>query len=112
MQIKRKGLGFIEIIAATVILAFVIVGFFATFVSVRKYMNKSNRRLVAINYMRSYLASFYNAVREDWYSNNTGALSLGNHSLSISNPDYSGNYSVASVPWGRRVTINVNYPAN
>ena len=112
MWIKRKGFGFIELITATVILAFVIVGFFAAFVSARKYINKSNRRIAAINYIRSYLSSFYNDVREDWYSADTGALSLGSHSLSIANPDYSGNYSVTPVSWGRRVIISVNYPTN
>ncbi len=108
----RRGFGFIEIITGAVILAFVMVGLFATFVSARKYMNKSKSRIVAINYIRSFLSSFYNEVREDTWNDSSSNLYPGNHTLNISETGYSGNYSVSDNAWGREVTININYPVD
>ena len=85
------------------ILAAVFSGFFATFVSARKYINRANNRLTAANRIRSNLSSLYDQVREDKLVKPNYPLAAGIHTIS------SGNYIVTAVGNYRKVTINMNY---
>ncbi|RKX96761.1 MAG: hypothetical protein DRP55_09645 [Spirochaetes bacterium] len=109
---NKKGFGLTEVIVSAVILAAVIAGFFATFVGVRNYINKSNRRIIAANYIRSGLSFLYNQVRQDTWD--SSYLKAGNHPfpVSINTPNYSGDYSVTDSGGYRQVTININYPVD
>jgi len=108
--LNKKSFGLIEVVVSAVILSAVIVGFFATFVGVRKYINKSNRRIIAANYVRSALSFLYNQVRQDTWD--SSYLKAGNHPfpVSINAANYSGDYSVTDLGGYRQVTININYP--
>ena len=109
-SLDKKSFGLTEVIVSAVILAAVIAGFFATFVGVRKYINKSNHRIIAANYIRSGLSFLYDYVRQDTWD--SSYLKAGNHSfpVSINAANYSGNYSVTDLGGYRQVTININYP--
>jgi len=110
--LNKKSFGLTEVIVSAVILSAVIAGFFATFVGTRKYINKSNHRVIAANYIRSNLSYLYNQVREDTWD--TGELSEGSDkSLHTSPPaDWpsGSNYSVIDHGGYREVIINLKYP--
>lgn len=78
----RKGITFVEVLVSAVILASVISGILATFVSVRRVVGKGAERLIASNLARRQLDSLYPAVRADKWddadmTNNT--LADGQH---------------------------------
>ena len=94
-SLNKKSFGLTEIIVSAVILASVMAGFLATFVGVKKYINRSSRRTIAANYIRSELSSLYNEVREDTWD--TGKLQDGKHTslpVTINAKGYSGSYTV------------------
>ncbi len=107
---EKKSFTLTEVIVGTVILALVFGGLLAAFTAARRYVTRANRRLVAANLTRSVLERLYKEVREDTWDDADSPLSVGDHTLSDTNPavdtaaitdidamSYSGEYTVNSV---------------
>jgi type II secretory pathway pseudopilin PulG len=129
----RKSVTLMEVLVSAVILASVTAGLFATFVAVRRYINRANRRIIATNLARSVLEDLYKNVRADtWnssvnalYAPSTGAWQssddlssvFGSPSLTIDNNLYGGTdsyYQVRQIAGRsyREVQVFVEYPQN
>ncbi len=129
----RKSITLMEVLVSAVILASVAAGLFATFVSVRKYINRANRRIIATNLGRSVLEDLYKGVRADTWDTSGGVLyapstgswqqssdlsaSLGSASLTIDNNLYGGSnsyYQVRQIAGRdyRQARVFVEYPQN
>lgn len=112
----RKGATLTEVIVGAVILSIVFGGLLATFVAVRKYINRANKRLIAINLVAHQLDNLYRAVSGDTWD--SGALQLGSTNLNSYTIDglvyqdsaAPNNYSVATVGDYRQVSVTINYP--
>jgi len=102
-----------EVLIGSLILASVFVGLMSAVVSVKKLNLRSLQRLQATQLAREVLESLYDDVRWDWWSTNTGGLTLGTHSVGsavIDNITYSRSYTVSSTTTAcRMVTINVTW---
>tara|TARA_Y100000031_G_C8015592_1_gene290117 strand:+ start:43 stop:390 length:348 start_codon:yes stop_codon:yes gene_type:complete len=111
---EKKSLTLIEIIVGAVILALVFGGLVASFVAVRRYVNRADIRLAASNLGRGVLDSLYSHVHANWDTD--GDLIPGDHAgaldTTIDGRRYTGNYISANVTGFdyRQVTVNVNYP--
>ncbi len=118
----KKSLTLTEIIIGTVILALVFGGLIASFIAVRRYVNRANARLVAANLGRSIFNNLYDDVHADW--DNTGDLVVGSHAagtaavanlpVTIEGRQYTGSYDVTSIANHdyRQVTVEIEYPAD
>ena len=113
----KKAVTLVEVIAGAMILAITFGGLLATFISVRKYVNRANKRLIATNLAVCKLNDLYRAVREDtWGSGSLSApLTQNLSSFTIDNHVYQdaakpNKYIVTAVGDYRRVTVTVNYP--
>ena len=112
---SKKSLTFLEILVSALLVATALVGILASFVSVRRVILRSNKRLAAFNIARGVLEDLCREVREDTW--NTGRLS-NNHSeqgqiiLPPENISYNWDYTVSSVDGHdyREVTVNVSFP--
>ena len=116
----KKAVTLTEVIVGAIILAVAFAGLFATFVAVRKYVKRANKRLIAADLISQTLNDLYRAVRADeWdaadpggpYPLETAAPGTINN-YTIDGQNYGGNsYSVVATPGDyRRVTVTVNYP--
>jgi|GEM_PF-1849771 len=133
-----KGFTLMEIVVSLIILATVFGGLTATFVGVKRYVSRANRRLTAVNLGKQALNSLYVQVRADWW--NTGVLvPSANRQVfnagvtqvpsSITIDDYTygaalgaadgiwpdpNSYRVRAVPGSeyREVTVELWYPTN
>jgi len=115
----RKGVTLTEVIVGTIILAIAFGGLLATFVGVRRYVRRANRRLIAADLVSQTMGDLYRAVREDTW--NTGALQAGAVNLgayTIDNQLYQdlaaptpNSYTVVNEAAGdfRRVTVIIHY---
>ena len=116
-----------EVVVASVILALVFGGLFASFIAVRNYVNRANKRLIVINLVRRTFNSLYPAVREDWWNDENMPLYAGPACLnpdgewcvynlpdySIDNINYENNdYRVKNIPGKdyREVKVTIHYP--
>ncbi|MDD4955721.1 MAG: type II secretion system protein [Candidatus Omnitrophica bacterium] len=70
-----KGFTLMEIVVSLIILATVFGGLTASFIGVKRYVARANRRLVATNLSKQALNALYVQVRGDTW--NTGPLSTG-----------------------------------
>ena len=112
---NKKSLTFLEILISALILATALGGILASFVSVRRAILRSNKRLAAFNIDRGVLEDLYKEVREDTW--NTGRLSpnhteSGSIQLPPENISYDWNYGVSSLSGKeyRKVTVTVTFP--
>lgn len=124
----KKGLTLIEIIISAVIMATTIAGIFTVFTSGNKFVQRSNRRLIAINLAQEQLENRRVQVSADtWADANDGTnLGLGNWTgwanTSITSPilfeyryrvDSDNNNIPSNVPVAercRRVYMQVHWP--
>ncbi|MCD6134148.1 MAG: hypothetical protein J7J25_01300 [Candidatus Omnitrophica bacterium] len=119
---RRKSLTFMEIIVSAIILSTSIVALLSTFVSVKKIILRSSRRLVAANIARDVLDSLYPEVREDTWGKSVNGLSAGNNystsysSTQIGESKYTAKYDVEEVNSAvsgadayRKVKVTVSY---
>ena len=110
-----------EILIGTVILALVFGGLLATFVGVRRYVRRANRRLIATNLARLDLNDLYREVSENVW--NIGGLSVGVTNIPAYTIDQQvyqdtvaplglNRYTVTNVPGQdyRRVSVVLNFP--
>jgi type II secretory pathway pseudopilin PulG len=109
------GFTLTEVIVGAILLAIIFGGLLASFISVRKYINRANKRLVSANLARGVLNGLYREVNADW--DTTGGLTIGPHNnalnTTIDSYTYTGNYTVSSTGNDyRQVTINIIYPAD
>lgn len=111
-----KATSLVEVIIASLILAIVFAGLVSGFVSVRKYIARSQKRLVSTNVSTgnfNVLAGDVNALTWD-----TGNLANNNSTpigLTIDGVSYAGNKVTSPNAAGtdyRQVTINVNFPVD
>lgn len=89
-----------EVVVSLVILAFAFGGVFAAFISVRKYVNRANKRLISMNLARRYLESLYSQVDAEFWDKSSSALSEGSHKTEnffIDNYNYTGIYQVSKI---------------
>ena len=112
-----KATSLIEVVIASLILAIVFAGLVAGFVSVRKYIARSQKRLVGTNVSRvdfSALTAAVNAATWD----TTSALAVGTTGFSLPQIDgviYAGNVVVSSPSASanyRQANVNVNFPVD
>lgn len=120
----KKTITFIEILTGTLILALVFSGLLASFVSVRKYTRRANKRLVSVNLARDVLNRLYSEVREDNWDvagtplnatpafHNLTEIGFSTNTPTVGIINYSGNYAVNSLPGRdyRQVWANITYP--
>jgi type II secretory pathway pseudopilin PulG len=110
----KKSLTLIEIVVGAVILALVFGGLVASFVAVRRYVNRADTRLAASNLGRGVLDSLYSHVHANW--DTIGDLTLGAHAnaldTTIDGRQYTGSYTSAAVTGAeyRQVTVGIIYP--
>ncbi len=112
----KKAVTLVEVIAGAMILSVTFAGLFAAFISVRKYVNRANKRLIAANLVTQQMNDLYRAVREDTWD--SGALQLGSTNLSwyiIDGYTYQdaglpNERIVTPVGDYRRVRVKINYP--
>jgi hypothetical protein len=105
-----------EVIAGVIILAIAFGGLLATFVGVRSYIKRANKRLIASDLASRQLGDLYRAVRDDTWT--TGDLRIGSTNIgsyTIDRQVYEdaaspNNYSVTAIGNCRRVSVTVNYP--
>jgi len=128
-----------EIVVSLIILATVFGGLTATFVGVKRYVSRANRRLTAVNLGKQALNSLYVQVRADtWntgvlvpnanpYVFGAGAVTEVPGSITIDDYTYGAaggaadhvwpdpnSYTVRAVPGSeyREVTVDLWYPTN
>ncbi|MDP8289932.1 MAG: prepilin-type N-terminal cleavage/methylation domain-containing protein [Candidatus Susulua stagnicola] len=116
----RKGVTLVEVVVSSLILAIAFGGLLSTFVAVRKYITRANKRLIASDLVSQTLNDLYRAVRSDeWdvgapggtYPLQTTAPG-GINNYTIDGYNYNGNsYSVSSVAGAdyRQVDIIIDY---
>jgi len=109
---KKKSATLMEVLIGSVLLVSIFATLLVTFVSVRRYIRRANRRLVAANGIRTILNSLYGQVMEGWETR--GDLTVGFHdtdAATIDNENYSSSYNVYGTSGNyRRVDVTVNYP--
>ncbi|MCM8773784.1 MAG: hypothetical protein NC820_03505 [Candidatus Omnitrophica bacterium] len=59
---NKRAFGLTEIVIGSVLIATVFTGLVSTFISIRRYIDRSQRRLRAINIARSYFNTWYNGL--------------------------------------------------
>ncbi|MCM8823134.1 MAG: hypothetical protein NC822_00460 [Candidatus Omnitrophica bacterium] len=59
---NKKTFGLTEIVIGSLLIATVFTGLVSTFISIRRYIDRSQRRLRAINIARSYFNTWYNGL--------------------------------------------------
>ena len=113
----NKAVTLVEVITGAIILSLTFTGLLTTFVSVRKYVNRANKRIIAANLVVCQLNDLYRAVREDtWGSGDLGAAGpIAMNDYTIDNHVYQNNeYTVHDLTGDghdyRRVNVTVNYP--
>ena len=109
-----------EVIVGAIILAITFAGLLATFIAVRKYVKRANKRLIATDLVSQTLNDLYRSVDADkWDLGDPGGpyplmtTTPGTvDSYTIDGQSYGGNsYSVVPTPGDyRRVTVTINYP--
>ncbi|MCF7893299.1 MAG: hypothetical protein K9L77_03950 [Candidatus Omnitrophica bacterium] len=118
----KKAVSLVEILAAALILSFVVGGLISAFLGVRRYIRHAKERATAANLSRSHLRTLLSQVRNDSW--NSGGLSAGtSQSLptgsedwsDIDNIDYEGantQYQVSHIAGQdyRQVNITIEYP--
>lgn len=113
----RRGATLTEVIAGAIILSIAFGGLLATFISVRKYVQRANKRLIVTDLLSQTLNDLYRAVRADTWD--SGVLRLGSINLSSYTIDglvyqdgaAPNNYSVTATGDDfRRVNVTINYP--
>jgi len=107
---KKKSFTFIEIIISSIILAVCMGGLLATFVSVRRAVSKSNRRLAGVNTERKIVEGIFSNVT----ANDANALCPGDPASVLDGVTYNYNCNVNPAPAGcptcRQVNVNVTLP--
>lgn len=109
----KRAVTLVEVIAGAMILAVAFAGLLATFISVRRYTNRVNKRSIATNLAVWKLNDLYRAVREDtWDSGDLTPAIYSMNDYTIDEHSYLLNsYSVSNVAGGyRRVSVTINYP--
>lgn len=113
----RKGTTLAEVIAGAIILAIVFGGLLSTFISVRRYINRANKRLIAINLISRELNDLYPSVDASTWD--SGDLRIGSRNLDSYNIDDQvyqdsaspNNLNVRSTTGQyRQATVTINYP--
>ena len=117
----KKAVTLTEILIGAVILSLVFASLLATFVGVRRYIRRANRRLIAMNLAKLDLNDLYREVNENTW--NTGGLQAGTTNIpgyTIDRQVYQdtvaplslNRYIVTNVPGQdyRRVRVILNFP--
>jgi type II secretory pathway pseudopilin PulG len=110
----KRSTTLIEVMVASFILAAIFAGILASFVSVRKYVNRANSRLDSANLARGSLSGLSTQVSADTWNTTVGNLSDGfsnSTPASIDGSSYFVNYTVSNVTGHdfRQVVMNVSY---
>lgn len=122
---KKKAVTLLEVLISAIILAVSVAGILAVFISTRKFVGRSERRVVTQNILRQILEAFPKYVNESFWDNPNNPLNESSHSLSeilngttpsgeiiLGYANYSGTYTVSRNPnyEYRIVTLNLSYP--
>lgn len=110
-----------EVIVGVLLIATVYVGLLAAFVSVRRYINRANKRLITANLARSIYEQMYNKVRMDNWNNPLNDLYAVNGSnwtqhnrapFVVDGKQYTPSWQVRNSPLGydyREVKVTIQY---
>lgn len=112
----KKAVTLTEVVVGAIILSITFGGLLATFVAVRKYVKRANKRLITADLASRQLNDLYRAVSDDTWD--SGTLAVGSEPLGpyeIDGLTYQddvapNSYSVTTVGDYRRVSVIVNYP--
>ena len=121
MPLKKRAVTLTEIVVSTVILSAVFAGMFASFLSVRKIIARSTKRLVGFNIGRSLANRFWPCTDADAWD--TDCLAVGNVAIPSSGAAYDCPVAIDGINYTcnktvvasgtnqyRQVTVNVTYP--
>jgi len=115
----KKAMTLTEVLVGAIILSLVFSGLLATFVGVRRYIKRANRRLVAVNLAKLDLNELYQEVDESiWNTGNlrTGTRNIGDYTIDRQVYQAAGGnrnrYIVSNVHGRdyRRVSVILNFP--
>jgi len=111
---RIKATSLVEILMASLILAISFAGFVAGFISVRKYIARSQQRLAGVNVVRNNFVSLAGDVNAStWGSGNLNPGTTALTPVVIDGVTYAGNRVVVASPGNYvQATLNVNYPLN
>lgn len=118
----RKSITLMETIVGAIILAAAFGVLLSSFMSLRSYVERANRRLIAVNLGRSVYNRLYrDVVREGWDCPNLSVagsphnLPFSGGNVIIDGVTYDGNYSVACVTQGssafQQISVNITHPS-
>jgi len=117
----KKTLTLTEVLVSAVILAVVFAGLLATFIGVRRYTKRANKRLVATNLVTYQFSNLYREVRANDWNQATNDLRVDTTNMPDYEIDYfdygtdaNSTYTVdnhpdATVTDLRKVTIKMDY---
>ena len=122
---RKKSITLTEVIVGSIILATAFGSLLATFLAVKRYIVRANRRLVAANLARTIMDELYVEVREDtWHLPNQRLSANSQHpdevDILIGRDRYTGGYNVsADIDTNndgeddyRQVDVNIRYPGD
>lgn len=116
-MMSKKAFTLLEVLVGSIIIAAVFGGVIASFISIRTYIRRANKRLITVNLLRHVGDSLYGGV--DAVNWDAAVLNLGAHANALPvNPtaidglNYGGSYNVTAVAGRdyRQVSIAVTYP--
>ncbi len=120
-SLMKKTLTLTEVLVSAVILAVVFAGLLATFIGVRRYTKRANKRLVATNLVTYQFSNLYREVRANDWNQATNDLRVDTTNMLDYEIDYfdygtdaNSTYTVdnhpdATVTDLRKVTIKMDY---
>jgi hypothetical protein len=113
---KKKAVTLTEIVVATIILASTFAGVFASFLSVRKLIARSEKRLTGTSFVRYFMNNFMTDVNGVNWLAGTGNLASGASASyptqTVGGTPYNCQFLTSAVGANqyRRVDITVTYP--
>lgn len=111
---RIKSTSLVEVVISALILSIVFAGLVAGFVSVRKYIARTQKRLSGVNVSRNQIDDLYTAV--NGFTWDTGVLSPGTATTSVTTDGitYSRKVTVSDIAGAnyRAVTVDIGYPGD
>ena len=112
---QKKALTFLEILLSAFLIAVTLMGILATFTTVRTFIERSDRRLVAFNVIRAIYDQFYSQVRADTWDDVGNPLTdsistTGNMVIGSIQYDYTAQATDLGTGGLRSVLLTIDYP--
>ncbi len=112
----KKAVTLVEVIVGAIILAVTFTSLLTTFIGVRRYVKRANKRLITTDLASQTLNDLYRAVRDDTWDSGTlqpGSSNIGSYTIDgqvYQDPASVNSYNVTTIGDYRQVNVTVNYP--